>query len=125
MCPLPREAQSFEYWMPISDYKSQTTILGKKKHFREMKKNIGMTIAQKSKETRVGSGNVINLFILQQSHQVAYTFFSFHGWKCFFPYLFLVFFLSLSLCRYVCINVLICHTCILYGGNAVSNAHAQ
>ena len=32
-----------------------------KKHFREMKKNVGMTFAQKSKEIRVGSGNGINL----------------------------------------------------------------
>ena len=58
-----REALSIiEYWMPISDYKKPNN---KKNFFHEMKKkikkNVGMTITQKSKETRVGSGNGINL----------------------------------------------------------------
>ena len=57
MCPLPREARSFGYWMPILDYKkpNNNLISIREKHFH----GVGMTIAQK--ETRVGSGNGINL----------------------------------------------------------------
>ena len=36
-------------------------IIIRGKHFREMKKNVGMTIAQKSKETRVEEmGSIIH-----------------------------------------------------------------
>ena len=50
MCPLPREALGIiEYWMPISDYKKPNNNFNINKDFREIKKNVGMTIAQKRK----------------------------------------------------------------------------
>ena len=49
-----REAlRIIEYWMPISDYKKPNNNFN---DFREIKKNVGMTIAQKRNQ-----GNGINL----------------------------------------------------------------